>query len=392
MSTPEDLRTRNVEVLVDALRLHGRASRSDLARATGLSRSTVVSIVGELDRRGLIVESQAEGELRGRGRPATLVRRHSAAGVALGVFVCRDDMRVVLTDLSLTVLARRHASFELGTPAERLVDVAEELTNAVLAEAEASRHDLVGVGVGLSSPIDSATGTVDPIVLPSWANRPVREMFAQRLGAPAAVENDANLEALAELTMGAGRGLRHYVYVKASWGIGAGIIAGGWLRRGATGYAGEFVHTPLRDDGPVCGCGRRGCVNSLASGHRLLEGLEAVHGSHLELGDIVCLAGDGDTGARRVLVDAGLVIGEALAPVCNALNPEAAIIGGELAPPGSPLIDGVQESIRRHALPAAAEVMTVRAAELQEIGGALGAAGLVVRSEEAARRVATFSM
>ena len=297
-------------------------------------------------------------------------------------------MRVVLTDLSLTVLARRHASFELGTPAERLVDVAEELTNAVLAEAEASRQDLVGVGVGLSSPIDSATGTVDPIVLPSWADRPVREMFAQRLGAPAAVENDANLEALAELTMGAGRGLRHYVYVKASWGI----VAGGRLRRGATGYAGEFVHTPLRDDGPVCGCGRRGCVNSLASGHRLLEGLEAVHGSHLELGDIVRLAGDGDTGARRVLVDAGLVIGEALAPVCNALNPEAAIIGGELAPPGSPLIHGVQESIRRHALPAAAEVMTVRAAELQEIGGALGAAGLVVHSEEAARRVATFAM
>jgi predicted NBD/HSP70 family sugar kinase len=392
MSTAEDLRTRNVQVLVDALRHHGRASRSDLARATGLSRSTVVSIVDELDRRGLIVESHAEGESRARGRPATLVRLHAAAGVALGVFVGRDDMRVVLTDLSLTVLARRHARFEVGTPAERLVDVAEELAGELLAEAAVPRGDLVGVGVGLSSPVDPATGTVDPVLLASWAERPVREIFAQRLGAPAAVENDANLEALAELTMGAGRGLRHYIYVKASWGIGAGIIVNGRLRRGSTGYAGELVHTPLRDAGPVCGCGRRGCVNSLASGHRLVEGLETVHGAHLDLEDIVRLAAADEIGARRVLVDAGLVIGEALAPVCNALNPEAAIIGGELAPPGSPLIEGVSEAIDRFALPAAAEAMSVRSAELQEVGGALGAAGLVVRSDEAAQRIAALAM
>ncbi len=392
MSTPEDLRGRNVEVLVDALRHHGRASRSDLARATGLSRSTVVSIVDELDRRGLIVESEAEGEPRGRGRPATLVRLHAAAGVALGVFAGRDDMRVVLTDLSLTVLARRHVRFEVGTPAERLVDVADELAGALLDEAAVPRKDLVGVGVGLSSPIDPATGTADPVLLASWAERPVREIFAQRLGAPAAVENDANLEALAELALGAGRGLRHYIYVKASWGIGAGIILSGRLRRGSTGYAGELVHTPLRDEGPVCGCGNRGCVNSLASGHRLVEGLETVHGAHLDLADIVRLAGDGDGGARRVLADAGRVIGEALAPVCNALNPEAAIVGGELAPPGSPLIAGVAEAIERFALPAAAEAMAVRPADLQEIGGALGAASMVVRSDEAARRVAALAM
>jgi predicted NBD/HSP70 family sugar kinase/biotin operon repressor len=391
MSRAEDLRTRNVEVLVDALRHHGRASRTDLASATGLSRSTVVSIVDELAERGLIVESQAEGGQRGRGRPATLIRLNTAAGVALGVFVGRDDMRVVLTDMSLTALGHRHVRFELGTPAEALVDVAHELARTLLDEAGVSRRDLVGVGVGLSSPVDPASGTVDPVLLPSWAERPVRDLFATRLGAPAAVENDANLEALAELAMGAGKGLRHYVYIKASWGIGAGIVVGGRLRRGSTGYAGELVHTQLRDGGPVCGCGRRGCVNSLASGHRLAEGLEAVHGSHLTLEDIVRLAADGDGGARRVLADAGRVIGEALAPVCNVLNPQAAIIGGELAPPGSPLIAGVAEAVERFALPAAAEAMAVRAAELQEIGGALGAAGLVVRSDEAARRLATLA-
>jgi predicted NBD/HSP70 family sugar kinase len=392
MSRAEDLRTRNVEVLVDALRHHGRATRTDLARATGLSRSTVVSIVDALAVRGLIAESEAVDGRRGRGRPATLIRLNTTAGVALGVFVGRDDMRVVLTDMSLTVLGDRHVPFELGTAAELLVDLAEELARALLEEAGVSQRDLVGVGVGLSSPVNPASGMVDPVLLPSWAERPVRDLFAARFGVGAAVENDANLEALAELAMGAGRGLRHYVYVKASWGIGAGIVVAGRLRRGSTGYAGELVHTQLRDDGPVCGCGRRGCVNSLASGHRLVEGLEAVHGSHLALEDIVRLADDGDGGARRVLADAGRVIGEALAPVCNVLNPEAAIIGGELAPPDSPLIAGVAEAIDRLALPAAAAAMTVRAAELREIGGALGAAGLVVRSDEAARRVATLAI
>ena len=148
MSTPEDLRARNVATLVAALRHHGSLSRAALARVTGLSRATVVSIVDDLDRRGFTVEGpdDAGDGQRGRGRPAGLVRLHPSAGVALGIFVGREDMRVALTDLSLTVMAHRHARFEIDTPAEVLLDLAADLGDAVLGEAGVPRANLIGAG------------------------------------------------------------------------------------------------------------------------------------------------------------------------------------------------------------------------------------------------------
>jgi predicted NBD/HSP70 family sugar kinase len=381
MSTPEDLRARNVATLIEALRHHGSLSRAELARVTGLSRTTVVSIVDDLDRRGFTVEGRdgASDEQRGRGRPAGLVRLHPSAGVALGILVGREDMRVALTDLSLTVMAHRHARFEIDTPAELLLDLAADLSDAVLAEAGVPRGNLIGAGLGLPSPIDPQAGTVDPSILANWANRPVREDLSARLGSRVAIENDANLEGLAEVAMGAGKGLRDVVYVKASWGIGGAIVLNGQLRRGSTGFAGELAHIQVRDDGPRCRCGQHGCLASFASGHILLEALEALHGTHLDLDDMVELAVSGDAGVCRVLADSGREIGAVLASLCNVLNPEAVVVGGELGRAGSPLLDGVREGIDRGALPGSAAV-TLLPAALGELGGALGAASLVVRS------------
>jgi predicted NBD/HSP70 family sugar kinase len=341
----------------------------------------VVSIVDDLDRRGFIVEGEVDtiDRQRGRGRPAGLIRLHPSAGVALGIFIGREDMRVALTDLSLTVLSHRHARFELDTPAEKLLDLAAELADAVLADAAVPRGNLIGAGLGLPSPIDPETGAVDPSILGNWADRPVRDDLSTRLGSRVAIENDANLEALAELAMGAGKGLGDLVYVKVSWGIGGAIVLNGRLRRGSTGFAGELAHIQVRDDGPRCRCGQHGCLGNSASGHVLLEALEALHGTHLDLDDMVELAASGDAGVCRVLADAGREIGAVLASLCNVLNPEAVVVGGELGGAGSPLLDGVREGIDRGALPASAAV-TVLPAALGELGGALGAASLVVRS------------
>jgi predicted NBD/HSP70 family sugar kinase len=381
VSTAEHLRVRNVATLLEALRHHGTISRGDLARATGLSRTTVVSIVDELDRRGFIVErpdDAGDGE-RGRGRPAVQIRLHPSAGVALGISVARQDVRVVLTDLSLTVLSHRRARFELDTPAEALLDLAAELADAALAEAAVPRRDLIGAGLGLPSPIDPETGAVDPSILESWANRPVRDDLSSRLGTRVAIENDANLEALAELAMGAAKGLRDVVYVKVSWGVGGAIVLNGRLRRGASGFAGELAHIQVRDDGPLCRCGQHGCLGNVASGHTMLAALEALHGTHLDLDDLVDLAITGDAGVCRVLADGGREIGSVLASLCNVLDPEAVIVGGELGGAGSPLLDGVREGIDRGALAAGAATKVLPAA-LRELGGPLGAAGLVVRS------------
>jgi predicted NBD/HSP70 family sugar kinase len=380
VSALEDVRVRSMRAFVDALRLNGSLSRSELARVTGLSRTTIVSIVDELAERGLVLDHDGVSERRSPGRPTRVVRLHPSAGAALGISVEREEMSVALVDLSLKVLSYRSAEFELDTPAETLLELAIELADAALADPTTGRGELVGVTLGLPSPIDPRSGDTNPWILGNWDAPAARERLERHLGAPVTTENDANLEALGELALGAGRGLDTLVYVKVSWGIGGAIVIGGQLYRGVDGYAGEFNHIRVRDFGERCRCGRIGCLGRLASGHVLREQLEPLRGGPVSLRDINEWHAAGDAGVARLLADAGRDVGAGLAGVCLAINPAALIVGGELGGTTSGLLEGVREGLRERALPAVARATEVRGAELGRNAGALGGASLIVRS------------
>ena len=297
----------------------------------------MASILDELATRGLVDEQTGAGGRR-RGRPAARVRLHRNAGLVLGIEFGREDVHIALITLGHEVLAHRQAAFAWIRPADAVLDVTAEL----LADATGGEPlpPLVGVGVALPSPIDPADGRVDPHILASWAGAPATERLEAHFGAPVVVENDANAEAMAELSLGAGRGLRHVLYLQVSWGIGGAVIVDGRLRRGARSSAGEFAHLQTRDARRPCRCGRAACLGPSADGNALREDLREIHGRDLELHDIIALALAGDPAARRALEDAGRMIGRALAPTCNALNPEAIVVGGQLGVPGSPLHEG----------------------------------------------------
>jgi predicted NBD/HSP70 family sugar kinase len=389
MSATEEVRDRTTRTLVEALREHRSLSRAELGLATGLSRTTVASIVEDLSARGLVLE-QADngGERRSRGRPPTMVRLHPSAGVALGISIERESLQVALIDLALTVLAHRTAEFELDTPAERLIELAIDLADRTLADPSVPHGRLIGATVGLPGPIAPETREVDERMLANWAHRDVSEALSSHLGVPVATENDANLEGLAEAALGAGVGYRTVIYVKSSWGIGGAIINDGRVYRGRHGLAGEFAHIKVRDDGPLCRCGRRGCLGKLAAGHILRDLLAPAHGGPPTLREIVKLASSGDIGAARALTDSGLAIGNAIAGICLALNPDAVVAGGELGVPGSPMVDGLRQALERRALPAAVRAISVLPAGLGSNAGALGGASLVVRSAGAATHLA----
>jgi predicted NBD/HSP70 family sugar kinase len=194
---------------------------------------------------------------------------------------------------------------------------------------------------------------------------------------PVSVDNDANLGALAELTHGAGRGVRDLVYLKVSSGIGAGLILNGRLYRGAGGMAGELGHMLVEPEGAVCRCGNRGCLETAASTGALLELLRRSHGV-LTVAEMLRLAHAGDLGCRRVIADAGRVVGSAAAFVFNLLNPQRLVVGGDLAEAGDLLLDGVRSSLRLAALPAAAERAAVVPGVLGERAQVLGALALAV--------------
>ena len=212
-------------------------------------------------------------------------------------------------------------------------------------------------------------------------------MLSERLGLSVEVDNDANLGALAEASFGAGRGLSDIVYVRLGSGVGAGLVIGGRLHHGAAGLAGEIGHVQVLADGVVCRCGNRGCLESVAAEGSIRALLRPARGHEVTRREVLELVAARDLGATRVVNDAGRAIGRVLADLCNALNPEAVVVGGELSEAGEPLLDGIRDSIDRYALPGAAAAVKVVHGELGERAEVLGALALVTQSTDALRLI-----
>jgi predicted NBD/HSP70 family sugar kinase len=192
---------------------------------------------------------------------------------------------------------------------------------------------------------------------------------------PAFVENDANLGALGEATFGAGRGVDSFVFLKLVRRVGAGLVVGGRLHRGATGFAGELGHVHVRDDGPLCVCGGRGCLNRLL-GNALVEAVQPAYDRPLTVRDVLDLAAAGEAGPRRVLGDLGRAIGRPLADFATLFNPAAVVVDRSLGPAVVDVIAGIREMLDRFAAPAAASAVSVVAGALGDDADLLGAAAL----------------
>ena len=205
-----------------------------------------------------------------------------------------------------------------------------------------------------------------------------QDVLAERLEKPTHVDNDANLGALAEFVWGAARGAQNSAYLKVSTGIGAGLIIGGRIHRGAFGTAGEIGHTTIDEHGRVCRCGNRGCLETMAGAPVLVEMLHPNLGDDLTIADAVVLARRGDAGCRRVIADAGRHIGVAVANLCNLVNPASIVGGGDLAAAGDLLLDPLRESVARQAIPGAVAGMDIVVGELGDRAEVLGALALAL--------------
>ncbi|HMC70595.1 MAG TPA: ROK family transcriptional regulator, partial [Mycobacteriales bacterium] len=323
-----DQRTTNLARVLDVVRVEGSLPRVDIVRHANLSRATVSSLVSELLTRGLVREKADDRGLGSGGRPPSLVELEPRAAAAVGVDIGRTHVRVAVADLVLDVIAEEARRVDVPDHPDEALDIVVEVTERLLTQSGVDRRDLLGVGVGLPGPVDRASGRLGSVtILPGWVGLAPRAELEKRLGVPVLVENDANLGALAEGLVGAGRGSRVLAYVKVAAGVGAGLLVDGRLFRGATGAAGEIGHTTLQNSGPVCRCGNRGCLEQLAGAAALLAQMAA---AGFEVGDVeelLQLAADGHAGARRVLADAGEHIGLAVANLVTLLDTDRVVIG-----------------------------------------------------------------
>jgi predicted NBD/HSP70 family sugar kinase len=377
----QQLRTANRRHVIDALRSSGGMTRSALARATGLSRTTISTLLAELIEQRLVTETAEGGppEQRRAGRPATVVRLDQSAGAAVSIDVGARHVAVAVGDLAHRVMAERWEPLPHGHRGDDGMERAAKLVREMLGQAGVERRSVLGVAMGLPAPISQPDGVVaSSNILPGWAGVRVTEEMSARLELPVFIENDANLGALAESAWGAGRGCAQMAYIKAASGIGAGLVYDGHLFRGTTGTAGEIGHTTVAEDGPICRCGNRGCLELYAGGMALLDALRQSHADIDTLDQVVALARDGHPACARVLADAGRHIGVAIANLINLFNPDRIVVGGELSGVGETLLEPMRVAAKRSAVQTAVDAVEIVPGVLGHRAEVLGGLALVL--------------
>ncbi|MEO7374176.1 MAG: ROK family transcriptional regulator [Terrimesophilobacter sp.] len=368
------LREANRARIVDAIKLHGGLTQVELAGITGLSAATVSNIVKELSGTGVLHTSPTTQS----GRRAQHVTLAHALGLVVGVHFSLRHMRVALADVAHTVVAEHHMPLAHDHRADNELDRTTLLIADMLDSVQASMSEVLAVAIALPAPINRALGTTARSgILRGWDGIPVAEVMHRRLGRAVYVDNASNLAALGELRLGAARGKRNAIYIDVAEGIGAGIIINGEVFRGQNGIAGEFGHTTVRENGTLCRCGNRGCLEAIASGAALLENLKPTLGV-LKLNDVVLRAMGGDDACIRAIGDVGKHIGVAAANLCNLLDPERLVIGGELARAGELLLGPIRHATERSVIVDEQSMPDIVQAQLGPRAATLGAVAYAI--------------
>ena len=366
------LRAANQRRVVNALRVRRELSQAEIARTTELAPATVSNIVKELSAAGFL-----EFE-RGSGRRGAAVKIARTAGLVAGVDFGHSHLQVALGDLSGNLIDKLSRPLDDDPSHEAGLGLANQLLDELLEANLSDRRSMRAVGMGLPAPISSSGVIESDSILPGWLGVNAAEAATASFGVPTLADNDANLGALAESIAGAGAGHTCMVYLKASSGVGCGLILDGKVFRGELGTAGEIGHLTMREDGPLCRCGSRGCLEAYAGADALVAQFSRQHPDSTAM-ELFALAAAGDIGAQRLIEDSGRYLGRASAILANLLGPTLIVVGGDMATSGEVLLDGLRDGLRRHALDAVAKKVSVTGAALGDGSSVIG--GLLMALE-----------
>ncbi|MFT7583165.1 MAG: putative NBD/HSP70 family sugar kinase [Myxococcota bacterium] len=381
-----EVRARNERLLLNLIWRDYPVSRAQLSRVTGLSRSTVSSIVGELADTGL-VRFDGRGDSEGGRRPEMLgfdARILLLVGVELGA----THVSVVVTDLLGQVLTYVNRPSDVRDDPHGALALLKRLVKSCLVQVDGSVQRIVGMGVAVASPVDRRDpGKLNVMVLPKWRGIDLIAHLQATFACPVFVDNDANVGALAELWWGAGADNRDLLYIKVATGIGVGHIVDGVIYRGASGFAGEIGHLALEPGGRPCPCGLDGCLATVAGSEALVARADALirggrasvlGAADLDIDTLIAASVGGDAVARRVMAEAGVNVGRGVANLVNLMNPSTIVVGGGLTRAGAAFMNPLRETVRTSALWIALDDADIVTSRLGEREIAVGAATLVL--------------
>ncbi len=381
-------------VLTELVRTGKAVTRADLGKLSGLGRSIVAQRVDDAIALGLLEEADLGVSTGGR-MPRTLRFKHEIGSFVVAEFGARN-LGVAITDLSGKTLGTFHQEWDIASGPEkslkRVVEIHKQLTEGQ------PYGDLWGAVVGVPGPVEFETGKpVAPPIMPGWNGYDIKAYLSSALNAPVWVDNDVNLMAIGEQTLMRSNSvmgpaaLDDLLFIKVGSGIGAGMISGGRVHRGANGSAGDIGHVAVSDDSQVvCRCGQLGCLEAVAGGWALARDGEraAAAGSseflsallkkrgYLTAQDIASGAANGDSYCMEAVSKSGRIVGETLATLVNFFNPGVVVVGGSIAETGDLFLAAVRQTVYRRSLPLATRNLRVLPAEPNHQEGLLGGAAL----------------
>jgi glucokinase-like ROK family protein len=382
------VREVNLSRTINLIHQAGSISRAAIVRDTGLSPTTVSLLVNVLLESGFVHESGV-GESSG-GRPPILVEFDYSFRYLLGIDMGATHLTVVLMNLAGQVVARRHQLYDVAHKPDGTVEAMLTLIEETMADVGQSIANVLGMGIAVPAPLEGERlNRPSGVILPHWDGFNLIGALQPALSLPICVENDANAGAIAEKWWGKGSEHDNMAYIKLSTGVGGGLITGGTIYRGNGGTAGEIGHTTIDLDGPLCRCGKRGCLESYVGASALIARVaqmrqetnskefsaepETIHA-------IIEAAHAGDVQSREVLEQAGCHVGVGIANLLNLLNPSLIVLGGELAAAGDFFLDAVLSSVRERAMPLAAQKAEICFSGVGNDAVAIGAATVVLQN------------
>jgi predicted NBD/HSP70 family sugar kinase len=383
-----DLRRANRATILRTLYFGGEMSRVNLSQQTQLSTATVTNVVAELLNEGSVIEVGSEESLG--GRPRTILAINPRYCYLVGVDVGEQHLGLELFDLTLAKVATaEYPIFTHLAHPERIAERVAQGIDTMLSNAGVSQEaNVLGIGVGVPGVVQMTTESVVHAPGIGWKAVPFRRLLEDQVPYRIFLDNGVKAMTQAELLIGAGRGYQHFVVVLMGTGVGAGIVVNGVLYRGASNSAGEWGHSRISLDGPLCRCGNRGCLEAYIGSSRILDRLRKRIPSHpaLEYANeeeimsaLAASARAGDADALQVLEETTHYLGVGIANLINFFNPQRLILGGwvgsQLGHLILPALRGIVETI---ALPSSAQAVSLEVSQFGQDAVALGSATLVL--------------
>lgn len=358
----------------------GRAhTRAELTRRTGLSRTAIEARLVPLTRAGLVTETEDIDPPAGVGRPGVHLRFNEQAGVVLAAAIGRSRAQLAVCDLGGTILAHEEFEQEPGLgPDEVMASVVAALERC-LQSAGQDPSSVRGVGLSIPGTVDGAgLCSYKSPIMAGWNGVRLDTYLAGLTAAPVFLENDTNVIAHAERRTHL-QGVQDALIVKASTGLGAGILAGGRLQRGARGAAGDIGHVKYAPAADLrCRCGETGCLETVAAGWAVVAGMQTQGFGVGHLRDVAALAEQGNLPARHLIRESGRHFGRILAGAVTLLDPSVIVIGGDMNPAYETFVAGLRESLYRDASAIATEGLQIVPATHGASSGVLGGATLAL--------------